>query len=305
MSTIIIPPSLKKGDIIGITCPAGFLPMEKANHCIHTLQKWGYEVMLGKTVGSKSENYFSGSDEERTDELQAMLDNPDIKAILLGRGGYGTSRIIDRINFKAFKKNPKWLIGFSDITLLHTHVHANCKVATMHSPMAAAFNLINNDSTYTDAINNCLKGRKNRITCDAHPFNRKGTSTGQLVGGNLAILTHVIGTKSDIDTKGKILFIEDVGEYLYNTDRMLHQLKRSGKLKNLAGLIFGGFTENKDTERPFGQSLEQILNEAVKEYDYPVCFGFPISHGYANFPVKTGVEHQLKITSGRVTLTEK
>lgn len=303
--SIIIPPSLKKGDTIGITCPGSFLPSERVQQCIRTLQNWGYEVMLGKTVGSDSKNYFSASDEERTDELQAMLDNPEIKAILFGRGGYGTGRIIDHLNFRAFKKNPKWLIGFSDITLLHTHVHTNCKVATLHSPMAAAFNLTNNDSTYIDALHHCLKGRKNKIECVAHPFNKKGTATGQLVGGNLALLAHVIGTKSDIDTKGKILFIEDVGEPLYNTDRMLHQLKRAGKFKNLAGLIFGGFTDIKDTERPFGQKPVEILRNIIEDYDYPVCFGFPISHDYTNFPVKTGVEHQLRITSGKVILAER
>ncbi len=301
---IIIPPSLKKGDTIGITCPAGYMPLQRAENCIRTLQQWGFNVMLGKTVGSDSDNYFSASDEDRADELQAMLDDPNIHAILCGRGGYGTSRIIDRLNFKAFKKNPKWLIGFSDITLLHTHIFTNCHVATLHSPMAAAFNLKNNNSTYINALHRCLKGRKNKITCHSHPFNRKGTAEGLLVGGNLALLAHAIGTKSDIDTKGKILFIEDVGELLYNTDRMLQQLKRAGKLKQLAGLIFGGFTESKDTERPFGKSLEEILYEAVAAYDYPVSFGFPISHDDANYPVKTGVAHQLKISNGKVTLSE-
>ena len=300
--SIILPPSLKKGDSIGITCPAGYLPLERAQKCIHTLQDWGYTVMLGKTVGSASVNYFSGTDDDRRDELQAMLDDPQIKAILFGWGGYGCSRIIDQLNFSQFKKNPKWLIGFSDITLIHSHVISNFNIATIHSPMAAAFNLKKNDTTYIDRLRDCLKGKKYQIDTAPHSMNKKGKVTGPLIGGNLALLTHAIGTKSDIDTKGKILFLEDVGEYLYNTDRMLQQMKRAGKLKHLAGLIYGGFTDTKDTERPFGKAIHQILLEAVAEYDYPVCLNFPISHEYTNYPVIIGSMHELNITKKNVTL---
>lgn len=302
--SILLPPALKKGDTIGITCPAGYLPATKASICIHTLQEWGYEVMVGKTVGSNSKLYFSASDEDRRYEFQAMLNNPEIKAILFGRGGYGCSRIIDQLDFKAFKKNPKWLIGFSDITLIHAHVFSNFSIATLHAPMASAFQLKNNDNTYIHHLHQCLKGKKYSINCEPHPLNRIGKITAPLIGGNLALLTHAIGTKSDIDTRGKILFLEDIGEYLYNTDRMLQQMKRAGKLKNLAGLIYGGFTDTKDTERPFGKTIDQILADAVSEYDYPVCMHFPISHERENYAVKIGAMHELNIRAGKVTLKQ-
>ena len=206
-----------------------------AEKCIQTLQQWGYEVMVGKTVGSKSKNYFSATDEDKIDELQAMLDDKNIKAILFGRGGYGMSRIIDQIDFKKFRKNPKWLMGFSDITLLHCHLHSNYKIASLHSSMASAFNLKNNSPICIESIKKCIAGKKTKYNCDFHSNNKLGIAKGNLVGGNLVLLTTAIGTPSGLDTKNKILFIEDIGEYLYSIDRMLYQLKRSGKLKNLSG----------------------------------------------------------------------
>jgi muramoyltetrapeptide carboxypeptidase len=301
---IKIPPSLKKGDTIGLTCPAGYMATEKAQTCIDTLQQWGYEVMVGKTLGSASNNYFSGSDEDRADELQAMLDDPGIKAILCGRGGYGLSRIIDRLDFSRFKKNPKWIIGYSDITVLHSHVFSNCKIATLHSPMAAAFNDGVAGNPYIQSLKNALAGKKANYRSAGHAFNRPGTATGILVGGNLSLLAHLVGTPSDIATKGKILFIEDIGEYIYSTDRMLHQLKRSGKLDKLAGLIVGGFTDVKDTDRPFGQTVYEAIHELLKGYAYPICFGFPVSHGKENHALKVGGTYTLQVTGRSGKLVE-
>lgn len=301
---ITTPPYLQPGNTIGITCPAGFMTKEKAQVCIDTLQSWGYNVIAGKMLGSNSQNYFSGTDEERLNEFQQMLDDSTIKAILCGRGGYGVGRIIEQLDFKSFKKNPKWIIGFSDITILHSHIYSNYKISTLHAPMAGAFNEGGAEGEYVLSLKNALEGKKIKYECAVHEFNKKGEAIGELVGGNLALLAHCVGTSSDIKTKGKILFIEDVGEYLYNVDRMLYQLKRSGKLDKLAGLIIGGFTESKDTERPFGKTVEEIIKEIIAEYNYPVCFNFPVSHGKENLALKTGIGYKLKVGKNKVTLEE-
>ncbi|MBU3713825.1 MAG: LD-carboxypeptidase [Ferruginibacter sp.] len=300
----IIPPYLRRGDCIGITCPAGFMPANKAAKCIETLQSWGFEVMVGKTLGSASENYFSGSDEERRDELQAMMDDDNIHAILFGRGGYGTGRIIDQLNFKKFIKKPKWIIGFSDITILHSHIHRNFKIATIHGPMAGAFNNPTDSGIYIDYLRRTLTGKKITYNCDPHPLNRKGKVRGILVGGNLSLLANAIGTKSDFDTRSKILFIEEIGEFLYSADRMLYQLNRAGKLNNIAGLIVGGFTEMKDTERIFGKNIQQIIKDLIDKYDFPVCFDFPVSHDPKNVSLKIGIEYELSVSKNKTILKE-
>jgi muramoyltetrapeptide carboxypeptidase len=299
-----IPPYLQPGDTIALVCPAGYMPRERATTCIETLQSWGYRVRIGNTIGGTSDNYFSGTDDERLAELQQMLDDPEVRAILCGRGGYGLTRIIDRIDFARFVKAPKWIAGFSDITILHTHIWSNYKIVTLHSPMAGAFNDGGADDVYVQSLRWALAGKEANYTCPPHLFNRVGMATGRLVGGNLSLIAHLIGTASDIKTKEKILFLEDVGEYRYNIDRMLHQLKRSGRLDRLAGLVIGGFTESKDTVRPFGASVEEIIRDIVSEYDYPVCFGFPVSHERENLALKIGVQHTLEITPERILLKE-
>lgn len=310
---IKIPPYLKPGDTIGITCPAGYMSYEKAATCISTLQHWGYKVKVGKMLGSESATYFSGSDEERLAEFQRFLYDDDVKAILCARGGYGTSRIIDRINFKKFKKKPKWIIGYSDITVLHSHIYVMYKTASLHAPMAGAFNegvQLNEagdkilEDQFIRSLKNTLEGKKQKYSVSPHEFNKKGEAVGELVGGNLSLLAHLTGTVSDIKTKGRILFIEDIGEHLYNIDRMVLQLKRSGKLDKLAGLIVGGFTDLKDTERPFGKTAYELIRDAVKEFDYPVCYDFPVSHGRENYALKVGVGYKLKIGKSKVVLEE-
>ncbi len=299
---IKIPPYLKKGDTIGITCPAGYMAEAKAQTCISTLQSWGFDVMVGKTLGGKSKNYFSGTDEVRRDELQAMLDDEHIKAILCGRGGYGVTRIIDQLDFTKFKKNPKWIIGFSDITVLHAHLYTKIKVASLHAPMAVAFN--DGENKYIKSLQKAIIGKKAKYSCATHPFNKPGVVTAELVGGNLSLLAHLTGTPSDINTKDKILFIEDIGEHIYNIDRMLYQMKRSGKLDKPAGLIIGGFTDMLDTERPFGKKVYKLIKEITAAYDYPVCFGFPVSHIKENYALKVGVNYTLKVSKNKTQLTE-
>jgi muramoyltetrapeptide carboxypeptidase len=298
------PPYLKKGDTIGIVAPAGYMPIEKMQACIETLDHWGYNVELGPTTHSHSTNYFSGTDEERLADLQQMLDSKKISAILCARGGYGISRIIDRLDFKKFRKNPKWVIGFSDITVLHSHLYANYKIASFHAPMAAAFNDGEADNPYILSIRDALEGRKATYECNGGPFNKSGVAEGQLVGGNLTLLAHLIGTPSEVSTKNRILFLEDVGEYLYNIDRMLVHLKRAGKLERLAGLVIGGFTDCKDTERPYGKQVYEIIHEQVEEFDYPICFGFPVSHEKNNVALKIGGSYELTVKEVDVCLRE-
>jgi muramoyltetrapeptide carboxypeptidase len=297
-----IPPALQKGDTIGITCPAGYMAAAKAQTCIDTLHEWGYNVMVGKTLGSAAVNYFSGTDEERADEMQAMLDDDSINAILCGRGGYGLGRIIDQLDFTLFKKKPKWIIGFSDITVLHAHLYSNYKIASLHAPMAGAFNDGGAGNEFVLSMKAAIEGKKTKYQCPVHSFNRRGEAIGELVGGNLTLLSHLVGTPSAIKTKGKILFLEDTGELLYKIDRMLYQLKRSGVLNRLAGLIIGGFSDMTDTERPFGKTAYEIIQEIVADFDYPVCYDFPVSHNTQNYALKVGVGYKLKVGKHKVTL---
>ena len=308
---IKIPPYLTKGDTIGITCPAGFMAKEKAQTCIETLQQWGYQVMVGKTLGSSSTNYFSGTDEERLNELQAMLDDESINAILCGRGGYGVSRIIDQLDFKKFKGKPKWIIGFSDITVMHSHLNKNFGIASIHSKMCNSFPADWSKAEPVqietiESIQKCLSGEKMIYSATPNEKNKTGIAEGILIGGNLKTLETLAGSKSDINTDGKILFVEDTGEYLYSIDRMFWNLKHSGKLNKLKALIIGGFkVKPADTpEEEFGKNLFDIVLEKVKQYNYPVCFDFPVGHQKNNFALKCGIKHQLSINTKAVTLKE-
>lgn len=301
---MILPPYLKKGDTIGMVCPAGFMAPEKWQRCVTELESWGFVVRLGATMNSASSNYFSGTDSERLKDLQTMLDDKKVKAILFGRGGYGMGRIIDRLDFQAFQKNPKWVIGYSDITVLHAHLNRNYKIASLHAPMAGAFNRPDAESPYIQSLKAAITGEKAYYRVAGHPYNNSGIATGRLIGGNLSLIAHLIGTSSSYKTKGKLLFLEDVGEQLYNIDRMLYQLKRAGLLHSLAGLIIGGFTDNKDTERPFGKPVLDIIREIVKDLDCPVCFQFPVSHEAENLALKVGGRYRLRINAEDVLLEE-
>jgi len=299
---LTIPKFLKAGDTIGLVCPAGFMSMDRVQTCINTLQEWGFKAKVGLTVGSNSQNYFSGTDEGRLQDFQSMIDDKDVDAVLCARGGYGLTRIIDQIKFKKFVKHPKWIIGFSDVTVLHAHIYSNYKIATLHAPMAGAFNDGGFENEYVGSLRDALVGKKADYHFAPHHFNKKGKASGELVGGNLALLTHLCGTRSDIQTKNKILFLEDVGEYLYNIDRMMYQLKRTGKFERLAGLLIGGFTDMKDTERPFGKEVYELINDIVTHYDFPIAFGFPVSHGKENYALKIGVQYELSVSDSKCAL---
>jgi len=295
-----IPPYLQKGDVIGITSPAGYISIEDVQPAVQLMESWGFKVVVGSTVGKK-DFVFGGTDEERKGDLQAMLDNPDIKAIMCARGGYGLVRIIDNIDFSHFRKHPKWIIGFSDITVLHCHIQRNFGIATLHSKMCNSF-----PSLWTNAdpvqistilsIRQALTGEDFKYTAPKVAMNRAGRGEGQLVGGNLSIIETLAGTPSDLETKGKILFVEDTGEYLYSIDRMFWNLKRTGKLSALAGLVIGGFkVKPDDPAEEFGKTVYDIVMEKVKEYDYPVCFDFPVGHQKNNFALKSGAAHILEV----------
>lgn len=298
-----VPPYLQPGDRIAIVCPAGYMAAEKVSSCVRTLKKWGYAVVKGKTVGGRSKNYFSGTDEYRLADLQEFIDDRSVKAILCGRGGYGTTRILDRINWTKFKKHPKWIIGFSDLTVLHGYMHAQLQISSIHGPMAGAFNFENGENRFTFSLKDTLEGKPVVYIEKTHTFNTPGKVTAQVIGGNLCLMAHCIGTNAAFLTAGKILFIEDTGEQLYNIDRMMLQLKRTGMFSRLKGLIVGGFTDCKDTERPFGKDAYEIIHEHVKEYSYPKCFGFPISHEKENLAIAVGNKYMLDIQPDQVILS--
>ena len=290
-TSIQIPPYLKKGDKIGLISTARKISRDELQQGMELIESWGLEIVLGKHLFN-SHHQFSGKDDERTKDLQIMLDNPDIKAILCVRGGYGTVRIIDEIDFSQFQKKPKWLAGFSDITVLHSHIH-KLNIATLHSTMPISFSSNTNEAV--KSLKDSLLGMHSNVKIDHHPLNRFGIAKGQIVGGNLSILYSLIGSPSDLDTEKKILFLEDLDEYLYHIDRMMMNLKRNGKLSNLKGLIVGGMTKINDNTVPFGKDAESIIMDAISEYNYPVCFGFPAGHIKDNRALKMGVIAELKV----------
>lgn len=294
------PKYLKKGDLVGITSPAGYLMKERILPAMERLQEWGFKVKIGAAIGQR-EHTFGGTDEVRAKDFQEMLDDPDIKAILCARGGYGFSRIIDRLDFTRFVQEPKWIIGFSDITVLHSHLNKQFGIASIHAKMCNSFPenwaaATGVQKATIESIKSALTGEKMEYPAPKTIFNRPGTAKGILVGGNLKIIESMGGTPSDLDTRGKILFVEDVSEPLYSIDRMFWNLKRSGKLSALAGLIVGGFKIKPDPpDEVFGIELTEIVTNLVKEYNYPVCFDFPVGHQVDNFALKCGIEHELTV----------
>jgi muramoyltetrapeptide carboxypeptidase len=305
-----IPPYLKPGDTIGITCPSGYITIEDVQPAVDKIKEWGFEICIGDTVGVRDFT-FAGSDEQRTKDFQNMIDDNSIQAIMLGRGGYGAVRIIDAIDFKNFPKHPKWIIGFSDATIFHSHINKNFGIATIHSKMCNSFPSDGNNTTpqqidSIESIRKCLIGEAMHYDAFPNTFNKTGIAEGILVGGNLSILENLAASKSDIDTDGKILFIEEVEEYLYNIDRMLWNLKRSGKFDKLKALIAGGFNNIKadDPGEDFGKTVYEMILEKVKEYNYPVCFDFPVGHQKENYALKCGVKHRFNVSDYSVTLKE-
>lgn len=268
------PPHLKKGDKVAIVCPAKKLkkPIDTA---IALLEEWGLEVIIGKSVHA-AYHQFAGDDDLRASDMQFFLDNPDVKAIIAGRGGYGTIRIIDQLDFSTFEENPKWIVGFSDITVLLSHTVGALNIQSIHGQMPGTFDDATPDSL--DSLRKALFGEELSYTFPSDSLDITGEAEGILMGGNLSILVTLEGSASVMDYNDKILFLEDVSEYEYSIDRMMRQLKRSGKLAGLKGLIIGAFNEIETEDIPFGKSVEEVILESVAEYGYPVYFNFPIGH---------------------------
>lgn len=267
---------------------------------VHLLKSWGLNVLLGETV-TASCNQFAGDDELRAADLQFFINDDNVKAIFAARGGYGTIRMIDRVNFAPLVKNPKWLVGFSDITLLHVHLLANYNLQTIHGQMPV--NIPDATLPSLESLRKALFGDRLTYDISYNPYNRPGNGTGILTGGNLSLLIAASGSVSEPDYNNKILFIEDVGEYLYAVDRMLYSLKRAGKLSNLAGLIVGSFTDIKDNDIPFGQTVPEIITAIIADYNYPVCFDFPAGHIKNNFSLMFGSAVNLNVTETDVNVT--
>lgn len=297
---MITPEYLKKGDTVAIVSTARKISKETIQPALDLLKQWGLNAVLGKTIDAEK-NQFAGSDNLRAEDFQKMLDDPQIKAIWCAKGGYGTVRIIDKLNFSEFLQNPKWIIGYSDVTVLHSHIH-NLGVETLHSQICE--NIEKKSEKTRNSIFKSLFREKYSISYPSENFkkNRLGLTSGQLVGGNLSILYSLCGSDSAIDTHGKILFIEDLDEYLYHVDRMMVNLKRNGMLANLKGLIVGGMTDMHDNKAPFGKNAEEIIFDAVSEYDFPVCFNFPSGHIDDNRALILGREVELNVQSSTINI---
>jgi muramoyltetrapeptide carboxypeptidase len=292
------PSPLKPGDKVAIVATARKISRSETEPAEKIFENWGYTIAKGLHLYDE-DRQFAGTDNERWTDLQLALDDPSVKAILFARGGYGTVRIVDKLDFSKYMKNPKWLIGFSDVTALLSHIEHHCKVETIHGPMAVTLPLCS--QAVLDRIHDILSARTVTYHADAHILNKRGSVKGELVGGNLSVIYSLSGTPSEIHSRGKILFLEDLDEYLYHIDRMMMNLKRSGKLDGLKGLIVGGMTDMNDNKVPFGMTAEEIIYDAVKEYDYPVCFGFPSGHINDNNPLVIGRKVALQV-SEQVTL---
>lgn len=292
-------PFLKKGDTIAITCPSGFIAKETILKAKENLENWGYHVVIGNTVG-ESDNYFSAPDDVKVADLQAFLDDEHISAIIMGRGGYGMSRIIDQLDFSKFILNPKWICGFSDITVIHSHLQSNFGIASIHSPMCGSFTKELMKKDFMKCFKNMLRGQALQYPIHPNPNNVTGHAKGILIGGNLAMLAHLSGSVSAPNAHGKILFIEDIGEHLYNIDRMLYNLKRSGVFDRLIGVICGGFTDLQDTTRPFGQDIYQILSAHFNHLGIPVVYDFPSGHIEENYPIMLGGIYEMNVGTEEV-----
>lgn len=297
---MVTPPLLTVGNTIGIVSTARRITTLELKPFLSLLESWGLKYVLGKTINAHDDQ-FAGNDSLRAQDLQEMMDNPDVDAIWCTRGGYGTVRIIDALDFSTFRKKPKWIIGYSDVTVIHSHIH-QFGIETLHANMAIEID------TKTSATRDTIKAalfRSNyeiKFPSEANKLNRLGAACAPLVGGNLSLLYSLIGSPSEIETDGKILFIEDLDEMLYHIDRMMQNLKRNGLLKNLAGLIVGGMSDMRDNTIPYGKNAIEIVIEAVTDYDYPVCFNFPAGHIQDNRALIVGRTVNLEVTTNEVSL---
>jgi muramoyltetrapeptide carboxypeptidase len=297
---MIQPPPLEKGDKVALIATARSISKKDLQPAISLLKSWDLQPVLGSSIGLQA-HQFAGSDEERAADLQEQINNPSIKAIWCAKGGYGSIRILDLVDFSILKSTPKWLIGYSDVTAIHLHLQS-IGIASLHAQMASA---IETRSTSTsEELKTVVFGEKHQIQYASRHSNQvNGKVKGEVIGGNLSVLYSAIGSHSMPSFKNKILFLEDLDEYLYHIDRMMQNLKRSGLLSEISGLIVGGMTAMNDNETPFGKTAEEIIFEVVKDLNIPVAFNFPAGHVETNLPLIFGKIAHLDVTSNQVTLT--
>ena len=289
-----LPPYVKPGDLVGITAPTRWVDPEDIRQFLSLLEGEGLKTMTGSI--HRRYHQFAGEDRNRLDDLQLMLDHPDVRAIFCARGGYGTLRLLDKIDMRGIAQHPKWVVGFSDITVLHACLQMRIGMASIHGAMPYTLREVTGtDDPAVSSLFGILKGALPSYTVPAHPLNREGTATGVLLGGNLSVLYSLTGTLFQIPTRGAVLFLEDVDEYLYHIDRMMQNLKLSGMLENLAGLVIGGMTDMHDNEVPFGMDATEIIRGAVEEYNFPVCFNFPAGHVEGNMAMVLGRSVTLEV----------
>jgi muramoyltetrapeptide carboxypeptidase len=300
--SIIVPSYLKAGDTVGVIAPASKVKYEDCRPGLKVLRHcWGLEVLEGITLQNEHFQY-SGTDQQRKEDLQRMLDNPRVKAIIAARGGYGCSRLLDDLDFTGFMDSPKWLVGFSDLTAVLSHAYA-LGYASIHAPMVKLFTIEQGEAAL-ESLRKVLFGESLEYSLPGHAFNQPGEARGPLAGGNLCLLAHLVGSPSAVDLAGHILFIEDINEYLYNIDRMMIQLKRTGQLQSLAGLVVGQFTDVRDNTDPvFGKNAYEIILEHTHSYGYPICFDFPVGHVADNRALPIGLEATLHVQQDQVRLT--
>nr|WP_223266338.1 LD-carboxypeptidase [Gelidibacter gilvus] len=302
--TLVRPAYLKAGDTVAIVAPSGVLKNRNAEiqNAQDLMASWGLHTVLGAHLYSES-NHFAGTDAERCADFQQAMDDPTISAIWAARGGYGTVRILDKLDYTKFKKKPKWVIGYSDITALHSQLHT-LGFETIHAVMAAGISkdlkgIEESVTTFKDAI----FGKPLAYTLEASEYNKVGTSSGELVGGNLTLLHSMLGSNTSIDTSGKILFIEEIGEYAYHTDRMLQSLKRAGYFDNCKGVIVGDFSKVRENPTPWGSSIEQLILDALADYDFPIAFKMPAGHEDDNRAMIFG--RNIELSVGKAASTVK
>jgi len=298
---MIAPAYLKKGDTISIVAPGKKTNRIAVENSVKIFEEWGLHVQVANNIFSDDHSYLAGTDVQRLEDFQHAINSKEVKAIVCARGGYGSTRILDQLNYDAIKQYPKWIVGFSDITAFHLKL-LRLGYQSIHSTMPILFTDSDSPSS-VESLRNLLFGLDNQLVALTKSINRIGYASGETIGGNLSLIVDAMGTSSEPDTAGKILILEEVEEYLYKIDRMLTQLKRGDKLKSLAGLVIGHFTNMQDTSVPFGESVQQIILNAVNEYNYPVAFGFPVGHENPNHAWRQGANAILDVNAERATLS--
>ncbi len=296
----LIPPALRLGDTVALVAPARKITVEEVAPAVRLLESWGLRVRLGATIGA-ADHQFAGDDALRRADLQAALSDPTVRAVLCARGGYGTARLLDDLDLTAFRRAPKWVAGFSDPTGLLAHLWRHAQCPSLHATMPVLMAQPNHE-TADDSLRRLLFGEPLTYAAPPHPLNRPGVARGRLLGGNLTVLHTLLGTASDVDWNGAILFLEDLDEYLYHIDRMMGHLARTGRLSGLAGLIVGHFSLMRDNTVHFGHTAYDIIRHHVSAYDFPVAFGFPAGHEPLNTAFIHGAETVLTVDGAGLAL---